>query len=54
MAPVTEILTGLAIVSILIVAFAVGRLVPGHAEGGLEVSDDCDDGGDGGGDGGGD
>ncbi len=69
MAPVTEILIGLMVVSILIVAFAVflswkpvwwahlrfpGRSVRGQAEGGLEVSFDCDDGGDGGGDGGGD
>jgi len=54
MAPVTEILIGLAVVSILIVAFAAGRFVPGQAEGGLEVSVDCDDSGDGGGDGGGD
>ncbi|MBB3593240.1 hypothetical protein FHX08_003643 [Rhizobium sp. BK529] len=69
MAPVTEILIGLAVVSILIVAFAVflswnpswwrslripGRFVLGQGEGGLEVSFDCDDGGDGGGDGGGD
>ena len=69
MSPVTEILIGLSVVSVLIVTFAVflpwnppwwarlrlpGRFVRGQAEGGLEMSFDCDDGGDGGGDGGGD
>ncbi len=69
MAPVTEILIGLSVVSILIAALAVflpwnpplgtrlrfpGRFVRGRAEGGLKLSFDCDDGGDGGGDGGGD
>lgn len=69
MSPVTEILIGLSVLSILIVAFAVflswnptwwaqlrfpGRSVRRKAEGGLEMSFDCGDGGDGGGDGGGD
>ncbi|MBE1509151.1 hypothetical protein [Rhizobium viscosum] len=69
MSPVAEILIGLSVVSILIVAFAVflswnppwwarlrfrGRFVRGQAEGGVEMSFDCDDGGDGGSDGGGD